>query len=123
MTSFFQPTKQSNPVFEEFQLKSAPLNRTVSSEIPGVLVPRKSSGILNPQIQRKEFQDSSIPRIPGNAIQSRGKSNEESLIPRPSSSRFLNRGKVYFMVFYVGISETYEMDGQSGQLPNQFLQE
>jgi len=88
-----KPTKKYNPVYGEFRLKSVPLNCTVSSEIPGDLVPRKSSGILNPQIPRKEFQDSSIPRIPGNAIQSRSKLNEESLIPRPSSSRFLNREK------------------------------
>lgn len=86
-----KPTKQSNPVYGEFRLKSAPPN--LSSEIPGDLVPRKSSGILNPQIPRKEFQDSSIPQIPGKAIQSSGKSNEESLVPKPSSSRFLNRKK------------------------------
>ena len=97
----------------------------VSSEIPGDLVPRKSSGILNPQIPRKEFQDSSIPQIPGKAIQSSGKSNEESLVPKPSSSRFLNRKKVfnYGLFIYLGISETYEMGGQSGQLPTQILQE
>ena len=101
ITAVFQPAKQSNPVHGEFRVKSAPLNRTVSSEIPGDLVPRKSSGILNPQIPRKEFKDSSIPQIPGNAIQSRGKSNEASLIPRPSSSKFLNREKVYIYGLFV----------------------
>merc|ERR1719203_2205351 len=34
-----KPAKQSNPVYGEFRPKSAPLNRTVSSEIPGNLVP------------------------------------------------------------------------------------
>ena len=83
-------------MYEEFRLKSAPINRSVSSEIPGDLVPQKSSGILNPP--RKEFKGSSIPQIPGKAIQSSGKSKEKSPIFRPSSSRFLNREKVY-MVF------------------------
>jgi len=86
-----QPKKQSNPIYEEFRQKSAPINRSVSSEIPGDLVPQKSSEILNPP--RKEFKDSSIPQIPGKAIQSSGKSNEKSPIFRPSSSRFLNREK------------------------------